>query len=776
MSTTAPPYSPSASRATTPPSTPNPSAPAGPSGAAAFDSAARRTTSWGIDAIATLTMIGYGLVVAAGFARVFSGWAFFTPLAVITVVGFGLSFVFRRLRAPGWVAVPTQIIALVWLTLALSFRSTIRYGLPTSETWDRLTTNLALVREQFPNAVAPVDFAGGWAWLAMIGIVITVVMADAFAFRAEARGEALVPGGVLFVFIAALADDRLRVPVAVLLVFAGAMAVIALRARHDRTRRHLLGSGGTVAAAIPAAVATAAVVALAAGWLGPRLPGANADALYDTRRNDSGITNVTSPLVDIRSRLVNQSAVTVFRVKATEPSYWRTTTLPEFDGTTFRLPTRSLQHIDSTDDDDNGVAIRQEIEIVALQGVLVPAAADPVAANGSSELRLNSETNTLVSSTDLKTGNMFTVVSSRPAVTGSELNNTTSQNPPDRIFLELPDSLPDVVATRAAEVTFTAETDYEKALALQNWFRSSFDYSTEIQSGHSTNAIEAFLDRRVGYCEQFAATFAAMARTLNIPSRVAVGFTQGDLDETGYYVVRGKNAHAWPEVWFEGVGWVGFEPTPGRGAPGAEDITGVEPQQDEGPVGPIVTNPDQVLPTTTVARRPADTRAPSSNVVVDTTVPAPAPARSSGGSTGGWILLAAAIVGVLLALPWLVRRLRSSRDHHRSPAERVTLAWRNAVRATDDAGVATSPGTTVSEWADATAATYPVAAQPSKSLALVVEELSYAPAEHIDLASETNRGTTVVDECEAWSRQIADITVEDLSVKDRVVRYLTTWS
>ena len=45
------------------------------------------------------------------------------------------------------------------------------------------------------------------------------------------------------------------------------------------------------------------------------------------------------------------------------------------------------------------------------------------------------------------------------------------------------------------------------------------------------------------------------------------------------YVVRGEFAHAWPEVWFEGVGWVPFEPTPGRGAPGAETYTHVAAQQ-----------------------------------------------------------------------------------------------------------------------------------------------------------------------------------------------------
>ena len=71
-----------------------------------------------------------------------------------------------------------------------------------------------------------------------------------------------------------------------------------------------------------------------------------------------------------------------------------------------------------------------------------------------------------------------------------------------------------------------------------------------------------------------------MLRTLGIPTRVAVGFTSGVPLGDGEYSVLGRNAHAWPEVWFDGIGWVAFEPTPGRGAPNAQSYTGLPPQQD----------------------------------------------------------------------------------------------------------------------------------------------------------------------------------------------------
>ena len=120
----------------------------------------------------------------------------------------------------------------------------------------------------------------------------------------------------------------------------------------------------------------------------------------------------------------------------------------------------------------------------------------------------------------------------------------------------------------AREVTATAQTPYDKAVALQRWFTrdGGFTYSTSVKSGADADYIAEFLEERVGYCEQFAASMAIMARSLGIPSRVVVGFTQGTRDEDGVWHVTVRDAHAWPELWFEGVGWARFEPTPRSGA------------------------------------------------------------------------------------------------------------------------------------------------------------------------------------------------------------------
>ena len=132
----------------------------------------------------------------------------------------------------------------------------------------------------------------------------------------------------------------------------------------------------------------------------------------------------------------------------------------------------------------------------------------------------------------------------------------------------------------AREITASATGPYQRALFLQNYFRDEFIYSLDTPSITSEDAFLEFIARRTGYCEQFASTFAVMARSIGLPARVAIGFTPGQSDGVGGYIVRSQHAHAWPEVWFDGIGWLMFEPTPGRGAPNAS-YTGVSPQQDD---------------------------------------------------------------------------------------------------------------------------------------------------------------------------------------------------
>ncbi|MDZ7734029.1 MAG: transglutaminase-like domain-containing protein [Acidimicrobiia bacterium] len=167
-------------------------------------------------------------------------------------------------------------------------------------------------------------------------------------------------------------------------------------------------------------------------------------------------------------------------------------------------------------------------------------------------------------------GMTYTVRSELPVFGLEELRSAPDGAPSERArYVELPDDFSELAESTAEDVTAPAETTYDKALTLQNWFRDEFDYSLDVETGHGTEAIDQFLVQRIGYCEQFAGTYAAMMRSLGIPARVAGGLPRGHRRPRrpeSSYRVTGEDAHAWPEVHFEGLGWVPFEPTPADAA------------------------------------------------------------------------------------------------------------------------------------------------------------------------------------------------------------------
>ncbi|MEU1512795.1 DUF3488 and transglutaminase-like domain-containing protein [Streptomyces sp. NPDC005811] len=134
-------------------------------------------------------------------------------------------------------------------------------------------------------------------------------------------------------------------------------------------------------------------------------------------------------------------------------------------------------------------------------------------------------------------------------------------------YTKVPGSLPKLVSRQAKEITAGATSDYAKAVALQDYFAvtGGFEYDTDVEVGSGPDAIARFLRDKQGFCVHFSFAMAAMARTLGIPARVAVGFAPGSPQADGSVAVSLKDAHAWPELYFEGVGWTRFEPTPTRG-------------------------------------------------------------------------------------------------------------------------------------------------------------------------------------------------------------------
>jgi hypothetical protein len=163
-------------------------------------------------------------------------------------------------------------------------------------------------------------------------------------------------------------------------------------------------------------------------------------------------------------------------------------------------------------------------------------------------------------------GESYRVTSVRPNPTVRELRLAGTATQPS-IMTATPDDLPAVITDTARQWTEGLSTDYEKVQAIVTNLHDGFVYSTDVDYGDDPNALETMLtENKTGFCQQFASLMAMMLRALDIPARVALGFTNGTetttQDGRDAWVVRLRDYHAWVEVPFQGQGWLPFDPTP----------------------------------------------------------------------------------------------------------------------------------------------------------------------------------------------------------------------
>jgi transglutaminase-like putative cysteine protease len=132
-------------------------------------------------------------------------------------------------------------------------------------------------------------------------------------------------------------------------------------------------------------------------------------------------------------------------------------------------------------------------------------------------------------------------------------------------YLQLPNDFSPRIQELAKEITADTQTPFEKAIAITNYLRANLTYSQTIpEPPRNKNSLEWVLfDLKQAYCVYYASAEVLMLRSVGVPARMAVGFTQGERDGN-HYIVRRLNSHAWPEVYFPEIGWVEFEPTAGQ--------------------------------------------------------------------------------------------------------------------------------------------------------------------------------------------------------------------
>lgn len=646
--------------------------------------------------LAELALVGVSLATVVGYARLFADGAFFVPIAAAAVVGHGLAVLLRRIGLGPLLSTVAHLSLLPLFLAWTRYRATTANLLPSGQTLDAISTDLADSWKIFLDISAPVPAAPGFVVAAMATAWVVAMASDSLAFRLEATVEALAPATGLFLFASILAEEEHRTLSAALFIVAVLAFVLAARvARADGTGRWLATDAGRGARSLLVAGALLGAVAIVPALLaGPRLPGADGDPVVDLDGRGGGDDRITlSPLVDIRSRLVDQEDIEAFRVEATGPAYWRLTALDAFDGQIWSSSGSYVEadgRLPDTPEPAPGASrLRQRFRIGALEQIWLPAAFEPLAVSSpDADVDWDGDSSSLVVGPGRETsdGLEYEVLSILPRLRPEDLSVGTAGLDTEFLarFTLLPAATRPIADEYAAEAVGAETDEYAQALALQTFFRTRFRYSLDVRPGHSTNALAEFLDpagSRSGYCEQFAGAYAALARSLGLPARVAVGFTPGeeDADAPGTFVVTGRNAHAWPEVYFAGVGWVPFEPTPGRGAPGAEGYTLLQPDQE--------TPEESVVPTSVPVTAAPGTAPPRPQRDEDLAFD-DRPTADGGAEGPGLVALVG--LGVLgTGLVWLVGvpvagALRRRRRHRRArghPDLEVTEAWDDSVRA-----------------------------------------------------------------------------------------------
>lgn len=337
-----------------------------------------------------------------------------------------------------------------------------------------------------------------------------------------------------------------------------------------RTRSIRQRAGASAAIGVPALATALAVGALLPTWSDSpwQLGGGKQNAPLQLR----------DPKIDLERNLSRADNPELLTYTTTAPSgvHLRLTSLPVLEGGDWQTEVVRLIHEQPGDVPGLGDLRADVRTTVQVQDFDSPYLAAPYAPRRfRAEGRWGYDPvslmiyNTVPGSTGMK-GLTYTLQSADVAPSADELRAATAGIPvDDPNAIATPEAVPRSVVALTKAITATASTDGQKALALERYLSdpARFSYDLQAPGGYDYQTLELFLTRgHRGYCVHFASSMAVMARVAGIPSRVAIGFLPGERDGDTW-VVRAHDMHAWPELFFDDLGWVRFEPTVGNPSP-----------------------------------------------------------------------------------------------------------------------------------------------------------------------------------------------------------------
>ncbi|MFK4038091.1 transglutaminaseTgpA domain-containing protein [Nonomuraea wenchangensis] len=536
-------------------------------------------------------------------------WFWSSLGAVLAVMLAGL--VSSRLSLPAWAA-PALALAATWVYLTMSFAAEEAWGLvvPTKASVLELGRLLGVGWADIQRFAAPVPNTEGIVLLATGGVALIAILVDLFAARLRRAALAGLPLLALATVPATILPDPISWPAFIIAAFGfvgllvadgrerighWGRAVLVRRTRMAATPAPRV-PGGTSAPARPSAAADTSGLRLSGKRIGfaaialavlvpALLPAMEPVSFFQFGVGGSGTggrgnsISIPNPIANLKGQLElpERRVVLTYASNDNQPRYLRIYTLDTFDGQQFGMTKPKGAVANRTDNgplpeppgltgrtDVTNVTTDIEISDEIAELMFLPLPYPPREIQVDGDWRADVDTLMVFSTRDEAAGLGYRVLTSEPAPTRELLESLPfDRDAVDPRFLALPDDLPAEIRALPRRIVGEVSSPYEAAVKLQKWFTEDggFTYNLRTQ-GHSNSALADFLlHSRTGYCEQFAASMAVLARLMGIPSRVAIGYTGGST-VGGRWQVGTNDSHSWPELYFDGVGWLPFEPTP----------------------------------------------------------------------------------------------------------------------------------------------------------------------------------------------------------------------
>ena len=534
------------------------------------------------------------VLAAATVFPLVQGQGWFVDVALLAALTGGAGLAVRRVTSSPPVVVGVQLLVWAVAMCMVFLNRTAVFGIvPGPEAVTNVQQLVAQGLRVMHQAAPAVPATAGVVFVTAGGLSLVALLVDVLAVTVRRPAVAGLPLLAVYCVPAAVLRDALGWPLFVV-AGAGFLLLVAVDSvdRVQAWGRVLSGAGGSARSSLGMVFAGArrlAGVTLALAVVLPLLvPGIGERALTGGSGKGPGTVTVLNPLLRLRQDLADRSGAVLMTYTTTSkvPQPLRVVVDDDFRQDTWQ-PTSGQVPRDNkvqngagrpqglgADVPTQGATTTISVRGLAQNNLPLPVPWKQIQVQGSWLFDADSQ---VVVGEGVTTQNLtYTVDHYQVLATPEQLRSAPAPDPEIvKRYTPLPDGLSSEVLRLAAAHSDQGGNDYDKAVQLRDWLRT-FTYSEQFPGDgtydSSGDAILQFIKLKRGYCVHFASAMAVMARSLGIPARVAVGFLPGSRGSDGTWSVSLKDAHAWPELYFQGYGWIRFEPTPAARTSGVPDL------------------------------------------------------------------------------------------------------------------------------------------------------------------------------------------------------------